>query len=275
MHKQQPENSASMPVKEEEIVNNPMRLYTYLNCISGLASYPENTRMFRQKDLMLTKIKEATGITDKTVKRYMYQLEQSRLITYNGEYQFSYINEGDYENHKDYLKALDKECFSIWTARSKHEKNGVYYVPCPKPFTPVPEITLEKLHSIFNVSELELKLYLLCCAYRDTCVFQHRQYKVLTFEQIRDTLGYKRHNDIDSNIRKALIFLRGVGLIEYREGIIPNRKGGAIPSFKISEVYYYIDYRIDDFSSEELDTSAEAKEMYDRIKGQYNIQEAT
>jgi transcription initiation factor IIE alpha subunit len=264
-----------MPVKEEKIVDNPMKLYTYLNCISGLASYPENTRMFRQKDLMLTKIKEAIGITDKTVKRYMYQLEQSQLVSYNGEYQFTYINEGDYEDRKEYLKAVDKECFSVWTSRYRYEKNGVYYIPCPKPFTPVPETTLETLNKTFKVSELELKLYLLCCAYRDTCVFQHRQFKVLTFEQIRDTLGYTISAHTDAEIRKALIFLRGVGLIEYREGIIPNRKGGAIPSFKISEVYYYISYKIDDFSLEELETNNEAKEMYDRIKGQYNIQEET
>lgn len=47
---------APMPKKEETIANNPMRLYSYLVCISGLASYPDNTRMFRQKNLMLTQI---------------------------------------------------------------------------------------------------------------------------------------------------------------------------------------------------------------------------
>jgi hypothetical protein len=38
---------APMPKKENEIVDNPMKLYSYLVCISGLAIYPDNTRMFR------------------------------------------------------------------------------------------------------------------------------------------------------------------------------------------------------------------------------------
>ena len=59
-----------------------MKFYTYLVCISGLATYPENTRMFRQKDLMLSKIKEATGITDKTAKLYLQILERDLDITY-------------------------------------------------------------------------------------------------------------------------------------------------------------------------------------------------
>jgi len=64
-----------MPKKESSITDNPMRLYTYLVCISGLADYPDNTRMFRQKDLTLTRIQETTGITPKTAKLYLYCLE--------------------------------------------------------------------------------------------------------------------------------------------------------------------------------------------------------
>jgi hypothetical protein len=45
-----------MPRNKETIVDNPMKLYTYLVCIGGLAEYPENARMFRHKDLSFTKI---------------------------------------------------------------------------------------------------------------------------------------------------------------------------------------------------------------------------
>ena len=49
-------NCAPMPRNKETIVDNPMKLYTYLVCIGGLAEYPENARMFRHKDLSFTKI---------------------------------------------------------------------------------------------------------------------------------------------------------------------------------------------------------------------------
>jgi hypothetical protein len=45
-----------MPKDKQKVVDNPMKLYSYLVCLSGLADYPENTRMFRQKNLVLTKI---------------------------------------------------------------------------------------------------------------------------------------------------------------------------------------------------------------------------
>jgi hypothetical protein len=59
---------APMPKNQEQIKSNPMKFYTYLVCLSGLATYPKNTRMFRQKNLSLTEIKKATGITDAAAK---------------------------------------------------------------------------------------------------------------------------------------------------------------------------------------------------------------
>lgn len=46
MKKQNVRGAAPMPRREEDI-RNSMKLYTYLICISGLATYPDNTRMFR------------------------------------------------------------------------------------------------------------------------------------------------------------------------------------------------------------------------------------
>ena len=60
-------SGAPMP-RSESSIRNPMKLYAYLVCIAGLADYPENTRMFRQKNLVLSKIYQATGISDKTAK---------------------------------------------------------------------------------------------------------------------------------------------------------------------------------------------------------------
>lgn len=54
MTRQNPKAAAPMPKAQEDIKNNSMKLFSYLMCISGLADYPENTRMFRQKNLILT-----------------------------------------------------------------------------------------------------------------------------------------------------------------------------------------------------------------------------
>lgn len=140
-----------MPKKENKIVDNPMKLYTYLVCISGLATYPEHTRMFRQHDLMLTKIKDATGITDKTVKLYMFYLERDGLIKYQGDCKFDFINivESNYSKSSEYRKAAQNHAQEVWKMRNKTEKSGIYYIPRPNPYTPIPESTLEKLNIVF------------------------------------------------------------------------------------------------------------------------------
>jgi hypothetical protein len=73
------------------------------------------------------------------------------------------------------------------------------------------------------------------------------------------------HNDNDVAIRKALLFLKAIGLIEYQEGLVPNRKGAPIPSFKIKEVNYYISYTLESFNNEVVETNEELKEIYQRI----------
>ena len=79
---------APMPKREQQLKDNPMKLYTYLVCLSGLAAYPDNTRIFRQKNLVFTKIESAIHITRETVKLYLYQLELSGLIEYGGDHKF-------------------------------------------------------------------------------------------------------------------------------------------------------------------------------------------
>lgn len=235
--------AAPMPKSEETIAKNPMKLYAYLVCLAGVAAYPETTRMFRHKDLKLTKIKEATGITDRTVKLYMYELEWAGLIKYSGKCTFDYVQKGDYcedgKMNAQYRPAVIKYASEVWKGRNK-EKDSIYYIHRPNPYTPIPEITLEQLNKQFKVTELELKIYLLCCTYRDDCFYYGRNYKAITYEQLRDVLGYKLHANIDNEIRRALLFLRGVGLISYTTGYYPNSKGAKIPCFKINEVGYYI-----------------------------------
>lgn len=260
--------AAPMPKDKQKVVDNPMKLYSYLVCLSGLADYPENTRMFRQKNLVLTKITQTIGLDPKTTKLYLFYLEKRGLIKYRGEYQFNKeLYQEDFNSSKEYRLAAQTDACTVWKLRNKQEKDGVYHIPRPMPYTPVPEITLERLNKDFEITELELKLYLICCCYRDECIHNNKDFKVLTFENIRDILGAAKHFDNDNAIRRALVFLKGVGLIEYTEGQSINSKDAMIPVFKLKEVNYYIgNYQAIDFTSEEK----EDLEIIDRISNGFN-----
>lgn len=258
--------------KNEKTIQNPMKLYSYLVCISGLAAYPENTRMFRQKNLMLSKIKDSTGITDKTVKLYLQILELEGLISYQGKYK--YLSEEEEVKIIEKTKGLSEKQkerkikeltgAAIWKKRSKEEKEGVYYIPRPHIWTPVPEDTLKLLNEDFECSELELKLYLLCCNYRDLCILEHKSYKMITFEQIRDSLKLKNTSgSTNREIRRALMFLKTIGLLEYTESAGVNRKLAKIPAFKISEVNYYINYKTE--PNNEIIDDEDLKKVVERV----------
>lgn len=261
---------APMPKKEEDIVKNSMKLYSYLVCIAGLAAYPEHTRMFRQKDLMFTKIKKATGITNDTIKLYLYYLEENKMIEYRGNYRFNFVPSIDEKGNKlpvvEYRNARMEEAKRVYELRYKKEKDGVYLIPRPTPFIPIPEQTLEKLNNFFECSELELKLYLFCCSYHNDCEWKNSSYKYISFEMIRDGMKVKDSSSTANHqIRCALCFLKAIGLIDFSEGAAINRKNARIPSFKLKNVRYYIDYKIEDFVEDEGMSKEEFNEILKRI----------
>lgn len=265
--------AAPMPASEEDVSKNSMKLYSYLVCISGLADYPDNTRMFRQKNLILTKIKEATGITDKTVKLYLFYLERDGLVKYRGEYQFEYINRSDFQEFKEYREYAAQMAAKVWKERNKNEKNCVYHIPRPNPYTPIPEITLDKLNKYFKVTELELDLYLILSYYRDKCVKYGQSYKAMTFENIRDILNYRPDTRTNNEIFRALSYLSELGLIQFSIGYTCNSKLAKIPVFKIKEVGYYIGKPIINFSKNELITDSEVSEIKERVRQGFLAQE--
>jgi hypothetical protein len=100
----------------------------------------------------------------------MFYLEKRGLIEYKGEHKFSSaIAKRGFENSKDYRIAAMKNAKEVWALRNK-EKSSAYIIPRPNPWTPVPEVTLEKLNKDFEISEMELKIYLICCSIRDLCI---------------------------------------------------------------------------------------------------------
>lgn len=231
---------APMITNSDEISKNSMKFYSYLLCIAGLASFPENTKMFRHKNLILTQIQRATGITDKTAKLYLYYLEDSGLIFYKGDKKASlrgdnssdeettehiYLQQNPSESYKDYMIRVRAEAARVWKTRNKREKDGVYHIPRPNPYTPIPESTLDKLNTVFETTELEMKIYTLCCRYRDVCVQLEQGFKTLTYEQLRESLGYTQQSVNNGAIRRALYFLKGIGLLEFEEQQYTNSRG--------------------------------------------------
>lgn len=248
------ENSKETLTKEEMIIElirkNSMKLYAYLVCLANPCD--ERNRIFKHKELNFTKIKEATDITNKTVKTYLYFLEQNYLIRFQGKSEFNYINENDYNNKTEYSKAVQEEAVRVWNLRTKNEKAAYYRIPVPSPFTKIPEVTLKKLNQDYQATELEMKLYVLCCHYRDFCVEYKKKYKALTYEHIRDCFHITDDSRNNAQIRKALYFLKGTGLIDFKEGEYLNAKGARIPSFKLTDVSYYVDFNFEDFKKEDF-----------------------
>jgi hypothetical protein len=115
-----------------------------------------------------------------------------------------------------------KEISRVWNIRKK-EREGVYLIPRPNPYTPIPEQTLESLVKQFKCSEEEIQIYLFCAAHHDQCIYLNQDYKVITFDMIKGSLEKKNSSSYkNSDIRKALCFFKAIGLIDFIEGTIRN-----------------------------------------------------
>lgn len=250
MEKQKIKTGAPMPIQEDIIRRNSMKLYTYLVCISGLANYPKNTRIFQQKNLNLAKIKNTIGITNETTKRYLEFLEREGMIQYQGE------------------KYCDLSFKDAWKLRIKN-KNEYYRIPRPPIFRVIPEETLCQLNEKFAATEQELKLYMFLLNYQEMAIISNRQQWSFTYEDIRAVLGLTKQTFNNQNINRGLIFLRALGLIDFKIGRSYNSKGAEMPVFVLSQANFYISCDLKDFNckiGQEL-TEKERNEIDARIRG--------
>ena len=248
MEKQKLKTYAAMVKDEEDIKKNSMKLYSYLLCIAG--KEPDGTgRLFQQKNLVLTEIQRCTGLQPKTTKLYLYELEMEGLVQFRGKEKFTRLYKEDFtkENKNgekvidktSFRKAKEQEAFKTWKTR---DKKSYYHIPRPERYTPIPEITLEKLNKVYELEEIELKVYVLCCAYRDIQVELYGGLdKKVKFEDMRDALGIKdTSSTANKTLKKIFYFLRGLGLLNFEMGYYYNSRGAKIESFKLKEVNYYV-----------------------------------
>ena len=280
---ERPKASAPIPKQQTSVVENSMKLYSFLLCLSGLADYPQNTRMFRQKNICLTEIEDKTGITDKTTKLYLAILECNGLVLYRGLSDFDdkkrETMQFDYSLVEKYVRGeikrnnpeLTQNIRDIWNLRKKN-REGVYWIPRPNPYTPIPEVTLEKLNDVFNASELEFKLYFICCGYRDTILdgeMKTNKKKNLHYADLNELLGKTHQTNNNKAIRHALSFLQGVGLVEYQDSYYVNQRNKKISCFSLTEVHYYINKEPQEITENEVLGPQEIMALKDRIQHAY------
>lgn len=216
------------------VFDNYIKLYGYLVTISGFSIFSDNLKTFKQKNLILTDIKNKTSLADKTVKLYLYYLEELNLIVYKGEAQFNFLKEEDFSSSAEYHGAILKEACSTWKERQK-EKNSDYYINQPNTYVPISELTFLYLTEKANIDNLQLGLYLYL--YRNN--LKENLDKEITYEKIRDAFSLKKHTDTHKHIYNALCALQNYGLIKFTPQSTRNSKGAEIPAFKITEVNYY------------------------------------
>lgn len=268
MKKEKLKTYAAMISKDEDIRKNSTKLYSYLLCIAG--KEPDSCgRLFQQKNLVLTKIQQYTGLQPKTIKLYLYELECNNLVQFRGNEHFRKIeflleeetdkrvnellkNKPELSEEqakeivlekkftKSEIRALkEKEAFSVW---KKREKSDYYRIPRAESYTPIPEITLEKLNKDFEVDEMEMKVYILLCHLRDV----HSEYSPnptaqVTFESLREILGLKDNSSATNRtLKRIFYFLMGIGLIDFEIGYYYNTKGAKIECFVLKEVNYFV-----------------------------------
>lgn len=257
MRKEKLNTYAAMVKEEDDIQKNSMKLYSYLLCIAGKDLYSDG-RIFQQKNLVLTEIQRCTGLQPKTTKLYLYELEMNRLVIFKGEEQFHQIHEEDFisqetgkVNKTAFRKAKEQEAFKVWKER---DKKSYYKIPRPRYYTPIPEITLEKLNTIFNLNELELKLYILCCTIRDIQVDKYSgKNKSISYECLRDFLKISDSGSTyNKKIKTALYLLKGIGLIDFENTYYLNEKNFKTECFELKEVYYYVKYTEREIKEEEV-----------------------
>lgn len=272
MKKENLKTYAAMIKDEEDIQKNSMKLYSYLLCIAGKDLYSDG-RIFQHKNLVLTEIQRCTGLQPKTIKLYLYELEMNGLIIFNGEEKFQYVYKENFIdentnklNKTNFRKAKEREAFRIWRLRNKKD---YYKIPRPRYYTPIPEITLEKLNTIFELNELEFKLYILCCAYRDIQVEKFNgKNKSISYESLKDFLNIKDTGNLyNKKIKTALYLLKGIGLIDFENTYYLNKKMSKIECFKLKEVCYYVKYTEKEIKEKEDVADLDIiKEIEDRLQ---------
>lgn len=249
-------------ISEERYVREKsLKLYTYLVCLGELRNAPnmfgDNVRVFRQRDIVLTRIKSALNMDERTIKKYWQELEDSNLVRFK-----------PHGWEEDMSKSFNQR----WTERRKHK--DTYYemtIYEGQLFRKIPKETLVDLNEIYQVNELTLKVYITLVNMQEAAFKKGKTFKKFTYVDLRDLLGYAKKNETNRKLEASLNFLRSLGLVEYEEGTFKNSYGATIPVFALTAVNFYINYKLKDFepAEENVLTEIEIEEIREKNREMY------
>ena len=162
------------------------KVYLYLLKISKTIQKDNNIiRVVFNKDICLSEMYKIIGSEERTIKKYLNELEDNLLLIYSE-------NDGLHNNPKRFNYR-------------KKNKNGYYVFMNPKQYM---YITKEVLDQIFQLQNFDIKIYfsLLILINKD---------EDITLKTIRDVFDYKWHERTNQKIKLALNKFKELGFLDY------------------------------------------------------------
>ena len=219
-------NGNNLPIisDNKEVQRNSMRLYVYLVSISQFNG-KDKPRVFSHRDFSVNKIRDYLGMHPTTTKKYWQLLEQHSLIKYEGP--------KHYDAAGDPLP-WDKEFMA-------RKKDGATYYSIPKknPYRIMPRETLNKIQSLYAVTEQELKLYLMLAEMQERFCYLKSTDTMFSVADLRGLLKLSKSAQNNRTIINGLIWLRMLGLVEYDIIEETSNLGKKYTVFKLISVNYY------------------------------------
>lgn len=242
--------------RDEDIRQKSLKLYMYLvshaNLRDAPSKYSENVRIFQQRNIVLSKIKNILNMDERTIKKYWEDLEMSGLIRFC-----------PYGWKEDKNATFNER----WKIRNKH-KDTYYEIPVlpNMQFRKIPKQTIVELNEQYCVKELTLKVYMTLVNFQESCIYNGQTYKRFTYQDLRDMLGYVSESTLNKKLEGALNELSGLNLIEIEKGIFTNTYGLKIPVFVLNQVNFYIDFNIKNYKTGEENVVSE--EQIEEVRGE-------
>ena len=217
--------------EQTKVKERSLKIYTYLVCHADLRNAPnafgDNVRIFKQREINMSKMCKILKMDHRTVKKYWHELESSRLIIFC-----------PHDWREDYSLSFEER----WKERNKH-KDTYYEIPTPDLFRKIPKETLKELVEEQKVSELTLKIYITLINFQEDCNLNGYQYKRFTYKDIQDILGHKMETYFNRQVEHSINQLDSLGLLDYDLGTYINEYGSKIPVYVVNSVNFYIDYK--------------------------------
>lgn len=243
---------------EPHIRQQSTKVYIYLVCKSRsrntVQEMGDTTRIFQQKDIVLTKMRKALEMDERTIKKYWRLLEEEGLIRFRPRW----------NNAEDELKGVaeqtlkkgeitpftaltttekDKIFNAQWKIRNKH-KDTYYEIPRASFYRKIPEKTLTFLNETIGVSELVMKVYLTLINTQEEAYQKGKKYTRFTYADLCRTLDFTLHSATIKRLEAALVLLKKLGLITLELINEKDMQGGTRTFLCLKNVSFFLEDEI-------------------------------